>query len=367
MTLAELGRATLARQLLLRRETITVPRALERLLAIQAQWPKSPFVALHARLEGFERAHLSAAAKSWRVVRGTGFRGTIFLMNAKDYARLRGTIGATLERAVKSVVKDAVPEAERERVVALGRTLFHAKPRTFDDLRDELTKKSKGKANDVIRRQAYLIRLRVPLLQVPTDVPWGWHAACDFALAEDRIDARIEPAEQHEELVLRYLRALGPATVADAQNFTGVTRLKDTFERLRPKLVTFRDEKKRELFDLPDAPRPGADVDAPVRFLPDFDNVVMGHQDRTRFVSDEHKPFIYLKGLVVNRTYLVDGRAAGTWKIDATRKGATLVLEPFAATSKKVKAALEEEGERLVRFHEPEASAHTLRFERPRA
>jgi len=368
---ADLGYATLARQMLLERKKLTVPKALEQLLAVQAQWPKPPFIALHARLAGFQREHLASAAKSYDVVRGTGFRGTIFLLNPKDYALFRGSIVATLEAAVKSLVKtDMVAEKDQAKIVKLGRELFKAKARAFNDLRDELAKKApKGTANDIIRRQAFLIRMRLPLLQVPTDVPWGWHAACDFGLAEDLIDAPIDDTLQHDALVLRYLAALGPASVADAQNFLGMGKLKDAFERLRPKLVTFTNEAGKELFDLPNAPRPkAADSDpAPVRFLPDFDNIVMGHQDRTRFVSEEHKPYIYLKGLVVNRTYLIEGRVAGTWKVDVVaKKHATLVVEPFAAIPKKWKAEVEKEAETLVRFFEPDAKSHGITIAKPK-
>lgn len=384
LTLADLSRATLARQMLLKREKMTVSKALDRLLAIQAQWPKPPFLALHARLKEFERSDLTSAALKYEVVRGTGFRSTIFLMNAKDYACFRGSIVASLEKSVKSIVKkEHVPEEDHAKIVRAGRDLFAAKPRSFNDLRAELQKwglgvaqkqglgvaqkKNKGVDPGVIRLMAYLIRLRVPLLQVPTEEQtWGWHAACDFALADSLITNAIVQDEQNDELVLRYLAALGPASIADAQNFLGMTKLKDSFERLRPKLVTFVDEKKRELFDLPNSPRPGADADAPVRFLPDFDNVVMGHQDRTRFVSEEHKPYIYLKGLVVNRTYLIDGRVAGTWRVDATKKAATLVVEPFAAIPKKWKSAVEEEAATLARFFEPDAATHDVTFAKPK-
>ncbi len=353
LELPALNRATLARQMLLRREKMTVPRALDRLLAIQSQWPKPPFIALHARLDA------AAAAKN-AVVRGTAFRTTIFLMTAKDYAAFRGTIVPTLERGVRSITGKVVPIEDQPRIVAEGRAFFAGRPATFDALRDVLA----GPA-DIVRRMAYLIRLRLPLLQVPTDVPWGWHAACDFALADSMIEAPIDETPRPEELVLRYLAALGPATIADAQSFTGVTGLKPAFERLRPKLVTFQTDTKKELFDLPDAPRPDASTEAPVRFLPDFDNAVMGHLDRRRIIANEDKPFVFREGLVVARTYLVDGRVAGTWRVDATKKRATLVIEPITAPKKKTKSAIEEEAEPLIRFLEPEAKAHDLRFEPP--
>jgi hypothetical protein len=390
LSLADLNRATLARQMLLAREKVTPVKALERLLAIQAQWPKPPFIALWTRLAGFERSDLSALARKNVIVRGTGFRTTIFMMTAKDYAFYRATIQPTLERGIASIAGKSVPAKDHDRIIEVGRAFFE-KPHTFEQLRTELeSKAAKPKTkNEIIRRMAYLVRLRLPLLQVPSeaDHAWGWHAACDFTLAESLLGKSTSLATgtlagfpsppafvkdaQHDALVLRYLAALGPAAIADAQNFTGVTGLKAAFERLRPKLVTFKfkDDPKKELFDLPKAPRPDASVEAPVRFLPDFDNVVLGHADRRRIVDDAYKSFVYLPGLAVARTYLVDGRVAGAWKVESSKtkkKEATLVIEPFVAVSKKVKAALEEEGEALLRFHEPDANAYALRFEKPR-
>ncbi len=376
LSLDELNRATLARQYLLAREKISLEKALDRLLAIQAQWPKPPFIAFWSRLQTLERGDLSALARSNVIVRGTIFRGTIFLMSAKDFARFRMTAQQTLERGVTSIVK-GIPAAHFDRVIELGRSFF-AEPHTFNELRDEIAARAKklGLKTDTqdVRRMAYLVRMRVPLLQVSTkDEPWGWHAACDFTVADRLIDDALTPHEEKDALVLRYLGALGPATVADAQNFTGVTGLKEAFERLRPRLVTFRDDKNKELFDLPDAPRPDPKSSPvpPIRFLPDFDNVVMGYADRRRFVDDAHKKRVFLPGLVVARTYLDHtGRVGGTWAIDIAKnkkKDATLVVSPFAALDKKTKAAIEEEGDALLGFYEPEAGSRSVRFEKARA
>ena len=355
LSVRDLSRATLARQMLLARETTTVPRALERLLAVQSQWPKPPFVAFWSRLEGFTRDGLSELAKKNAVVRGTAFRGTIFLMLPKDYAAFRASIQPTLERGLISVAGKHVPEKERDAVVTLARKFFAKTPASFDALRDELAKR--GHENARIRAEAYVARLRIPLLQVATDVDWGWHGQCDFALAESMVKEPIATELADDALVLRYLAALGPATVADAQNFLGVTKLKYSFARLRDKLVVFENDAGKELFDLPKAPRPGGDVEAPVRFLPDFDNVVMGHLDRRRAVPEEFKAKVFLPGLVVARTFLVDGFVAGTWKVDVAKKKATITVTKLG---KKLPPAVLEEAEKLVRFMEPEAKEHAV-------
>src|SRR5262249_55283206 len=140
------------------------------------------------------------------------------------------------------------------------------------------------------RAMAYAIRTHVPLVQVPTDAPWAFPAAADFALADRWLSKKVSTAGTGPEtLVLRYLAAFGPATPADAQAWSGLRGLREVFETLRPSLVTFRDARKRELFDLPDAPRPDADAEAPVRFVPDFDNLVLSHDDRSRIIADAHR------------------------------------------------------------------------------
>jgi hypothetical protein len=146
------------------------------------------------------------------------------------------------------------------------------------------------------------------------------------------------------------------------QTWSGVKDAKAAMETLRPKLVVLRDEKKRELFDLPKAPRPGADTAAPVRFLPEFDNLILAHADRTRFVAEAHRKRVYLPGLRVAPTFLVDGFVAGTWGTTRKKKDALLTVTPFAPLTKKVKTELAAEAERLLAFLEPDASSADVRF-----
>jgi hypothetical protein len=167
-------------------------------------------------------------------------------------------------------------------------------------------------------------------------------------------------------LVKRYLAAYGPATIADAQTWSGLAGLKETFEALRPSLVTFRDEKKRELFDLPDAPRPDDNAAAPARFLPEFDTLMLAHDDRSRFIADAHRPHLTSKNLQVAAVFLVDGMAAGTWKVERKRKTATLVLQSFGSLAKKAAAALEAEGDALLQFVEEDAPERVVRQEQKR-
>ena len=170
--------------------------------------------------------------------------------------------------------------------------------------------------------------------------------------------------ENARDLILKYLAAFGPATVGDVQTWSGRTQLKQPVEEMRPELRTFRDEKGNELFDLPDAPLPPADTPAPPRFVPDYDNLVLSHADRGCVIPDEHRKKVFLSAARVRATLLIDGFVGGAWKIERTRKTATLLIEPFEPPSRETRDALSEEGEHLVRFvAEPQgATTFEIRF-----
>ena len=160
----------------------------------------------------------------------------------------------------------------------------------------------------------------------------------------------LDPAPSLEETILRYLGAFGPATVKDVQAWSGLTRLGEVIEHLRPRLRIFRDERGRELFDVPDAPMPDPDTLAPPRFLPEFDNLILSHADRTRVIAEEYRKAIASKNGMVPATVLVDGFVRGTWRTERSRGRANLEIKPFEPLIKEDRDALAEEGERLIRF-----------------
>ncbi|WP_030956213.1 DNA glycosylase AlkZ-like family protein, partial [Streptomyces sp. NRRL S-481] len=164
------------------------------------------------------------------------------------------------------------------------------------------------------------------------------------------------PAATPDAAVPRYLAAFGPASVRDMQTWAGLTRLGDAFERLRPELVTFRDDKGVELFDLPDAPRPDPDTPAPPRFLPEFDNLLLSHADRTRVVRPEHRGRSW-QGNIAYPTLLVDGFLAGLWRLEED----ALVIEPFDRLTRTQRDEVTAEGERMLRVMHPETS-YDIRF-----
>lgn len=357
LTTRALNRATLARQMLLAREKTTALRAVERLCGMQAQLARPPYIGLWSRVAGFEAEDLTRLVRGRQVVRGTLMRVTLHLVSTRDYGGLRQVLQPMLSRALR----DRIPGLEVETVVAAARVCLEDRPCTFHELRALLGKKW-PKLDE--RALGYAVRTHLPLVQVPAETAWGWPGAASFAVAESWIGKPMGKAWDERTLVLRYLAAFGPAGPRDAEMWSGLGKLRDAFEALRPRLRVFHDERGRELFDLPKAPRPPADRPAPPRFLPDYDNVMLAHVDRTRIVPAAHKARLATTNLRVVATFLVDGFVAGAWRISRARSAALLELEPFESFSRAVRADLTREGTGLLRFAEPEAGSHEVRFGR---
>lgn len=365
LSLKALNRATLARQMLLEREATTARDAIARLAGLQAQVAKPPYLGLWSRLEGFRREELLDLLHRREVVRATAMRGTLHLMTADDYVAWRPALQPMLSAGMASVLRQRATELDLPSLVAAGRSFFEEQPRTFTALRAHLMERHPDGDE---RAMGFAVRTHLPLVMAPNDSPWGFPADSDFTTAEVWLNRPLaQDAEATDadpaELVRRYLAAFGPATVADAQTWSGLKGLKSTFEAMRGELVTFRDERKRELFDLPDAPRPSEDKAAPVRFLPEYDNLVLAHADRSRIIDEAYRPRIVTANLKVLATFLVDGRVAGTWKVTRKGKAATLVVEPFEALTPPDRDALAAEGLQALRFSEEDAQTFDLKFE----
>jgi hypothetical protein len=355
LTLRQLNRATLARQMLLARSAASATEVVRHLVAMQAQLPRPPFIGLWARVEGFRRDDVVEALTGKRLVRGTSLRGTLHLMTAQDFTSFRPPLQAALDRGVQMVAKRA-DAAAIDASLAAGREFF-ARPHPFDAFREHLAERHAG---GDIRAMAYACRMRLPLLQVPDGSAWGFPAQAGFMTAEAWLGARrVRASATAEDLVLRYLAAYGPSSVADAQAWSGIPGLRPVFTALRPRLAVFRGEKGGELFDLPDAPRPDPDTPAPVRFLPDWDNVIVGRAD-ARLVDAQHRAAVFQPGLRILATVLVDGRVAGTWAIERRRSAAVLRLALFSKATSRVRQELEREGDALAKFVEPSAGGHQI-------
>jgi len=361
LTLRQINRATLARQMLLRRERVTPLAAIERLVGMQAQLPRPPFVGLWGRVEGFRREDLTKLFVGREAVRATFLRGTLHVSSARDFVALRPTVQPVLDAGMRAIHKAQGTRVDPERVTRHAERILAEGPKTFEEVRDRLKRADPG-ANE--RALGFAVRMLLPLVQVPVgkEAAWAFPANARFALAEKWLGKAIptDPPVPPDALVLRYLAAYGPASVADVQAWSGLPKLRDTLEALRPRLVALRDEGGRELFDLPGAPRPDGDVPAPVRLIADYDNLITTRHDE-RFVARGHRPKVFLPGLRVAATVLVDGFVAGAWKIDRKKDVAALTVEPFASFSARTRKEVIAEGESLLRFAEPDASSFEVR------
>ncbi|MFN7921949.1 MAG: winged helix DNA-binding domain-containing protein [Bryobacteraceae bacterium] len=346
LTNRALNRALLARQMLLARERTPTVRAVEKLAGMQAQQPRPPFVGLWSRVDAFERSSLSKALEDRKVVRATMMRATIHLVSADDYVAFRGAIQTMLTAAMESIRKTRKADFDIARVVAAAARRFQERPYTFAELRHALA----SDFPDVDERMmGYAARTSIPLVMVPDASDFAF-AGATFVDAEQWLGRPVPSADRLPDLLLRYLAAFGPASVRDAQEWSGIGKLGPVFESLRPRLSAFRDEGGRELFDLPSAPRPAEDVEAPVRFIAAFDNLILAHADRSRIIAGEYRSLVTLKNLQVLPTFLVDGFVAGTWDVERSKKTARLRIQPFKALPRGSKLDLSAEGERLVRF-----------------
>jgi hypothetical protein len=358
LTLRQLNRATLARQMLLTRKKTPLPNAVEQLVGVQAQAARPPFIGLWSRVQGTTRERLATLLRDRTLVRATMMRGTLHWVTANDYVQFRACMQTAFDRTLKAILRTRLDGIDIDRIVEISRKHFIT-PRTFDEMRKHLQSVF-PKLDE--RAMGYAVRLTLPLVQVPTDDAWAYPAQASFMSADAWLKRRPAPNDGPDALVLRYLAAYGPASVVDAQTWLGIQGLKPVFERLRPKLISLRvGPRGAELFDLARAPRPDPDEPAPVRFLPDWDNILIGRADE-RLVAAKHRSSVFLPGLRVAPTFLIDGFVAGVWKIDRKKASATLTLTPFATVAKAVRGELEEEGKALVKFVEPDATTYDVRY-----
>jgi Winged helix DNA-binding domain len=360
LTTAELGRATLARQLLLERHQLGAVEAVGALGGLQAQEPGPPYIGLWSRLAGFEATELEGAIEEREVVRATAMRGTVHLLPARDYTRLQSAIADALEGDMARYLAKRLEGVDVAALVEDGRGLF-AKQDSMSAaaLRDELAKLH---PEADVRAIAAVVRTSLPLVRVPDGGRWGFTPKAPFTDAERWIGKPLRKRPDRVELVHRYLAAFGPASVRDAEAWLGGGELAPVFEKLGSALGRFKDEGGRELYDLKDAPRPPADTPAPVRLLPEFDSLVLAHADRTRVISDAHRKSLTTKNLRVRATVLVDGRVAAYWKLEKSRGTATVVVEPLGRLRAADRKAVLAEAEALAAFVEPDAKGHAARM-----
>jgi Winged helix DNA-binding domain len=244
-------------------------------------------------------------------------------------------------------------------VVSVGRSQLQDGPRRRAELVAAFAERWPDADADAM---GYAIQYLVPLVQVPPRGVWGEGGRATWAPLEGWLGLPLDPAPSIDDLVRRYLGAFGPATVMDMQAWSGLTKLRPIFERLRPELWTGRNEVGKELFDLPGAPRPDPRTPAPPRFLPEYDNVTLGHADRTRMGSDDDRRRLMAEvGMRTVRTFLVDGRVSGTWRIDRSDDRVTVTAEPWWLIDAADRRVLIDEAGALARWWHPDATDHDVR------
>ncbi|MER5806945.1 winged helix DNA-binding domain-containing protein [Streptomyces sp. NPDC002033] len=345
-----LNRATLARQLLLRRAEMSAADAVGHLLGLQAQNVTPPYYQLHARLAGFRPEELAGLMESRDVVRMVTMRSTLHTHTARDALTLRPLVQPARDREVGAFRK-GLTGVDLDRLKARSRAFVEAEPRTMGEIREELLREWPAADPQSLSVAA---RCLLPLVQVTPRGVWGRSGGVRLTTVERWLGEEPGRAQPVDEVVLRYLGAFGPASVKDMQTWAGLTRLREAFERLRPRLSAFRDENGVELFDLPDAPRPDPDTPAPPRFLPEFDNLLLSHADRSRVVAPEIRGRTWT-GNQAHRTLLVDGFVAGLWRVDegegagdGAGEGTRLIVELFGTHTRTRKEEIEAEGRELL-------------------
>ncbi|MEV6305565.1 winged helix DNA-binding domain-containing protein [Actinoplanes sp. NPDC051861] len=341
----------------MRRAPLTVPEALTRLGGLQAQTPHTWYVGLWSRLEDYTPEPTARLLTDRAIVRMALMRSTIHLVTADDCRWLRPLVEPVIVRSTMGAFGRHLRGIDRDQLVAAALSALAAQPMIFSELGRALAPSFPGHDPAALAQAA---RAWTPLVQVPPRGVWGRSGRPAHVPMEHWLGVPVDPSPRVETLFLRYLAAFGPATVRDAQQWSGLTRLAEVADRLRPSLVTFRDTEGRELFDLPDAPRPDPGTPAPVRFLYDFDNLLLSHADRSRVVGGVDYAAQGWGGgnMEQPRSLLVDGFVAATWKI----AGGVLTVRPFRRLSGPERDEIAREGAALVAFHAPRADPDNIVF-----
>ena len=356
-----LNRALLERQGLLARSPTAPLAMVERLVGLQAQVPWNPYLALWSRIEGFDPEALSEAVADRRAVRAQLMRSTIHLVSARDCLAIHPLTLPLLARVFRTAFGRAVAGIDVDAVIAAGRAALADEPRSRAELRPELGERW---PDTDLNALAQAVTFNLALVQVPPRGLWRQPGQARWALAEQWLDAPLDPEPSAAALVLRYLAAFGPATTGDIRTWSGITGLRAVVERLRPKLRTFRDEQGRELLDVEDGALPDPGTPAPPRFLPEYDNLVLSHEDRSRVLAG-HGPGEPFPAGSLKGTLLADGFYRANWSIEEADGAATLDIDRFTARPGDPPGTTEEiadEGARMLAFLTPDAAERRVVF-----
>jgi winged helix DNA-binding protein len=366
LTARELNRTLLERQLLLHRHRLSLPRAVERVAGLQAQWANSPYVALWSRLEAFDRDQLTRALKRRTVVKATLMRTTLHIVTPRDYFAHHEVFRQDrIDRFTRELAEHA-PELDAAKIAQRALAAVGDGPASRADYFDAAGEDRRSPPGNV-RAWMFWIAIQTygQLVHVPPSGIWGHVGSPVFAPAGSWLGAtRSIDGDPRVHLVRRYLSAFGPASAADLNSWSQARDLRPALKELEPDLRTFRDEAGRVLLDLKRAPLVDGDVPAPVRFLPKWDTAILGYAppERWRILPERYRKRVIAVNGDVRQTFTVDGLIAGGWEVERKRAGATLMLQPFARLPKDTRAELTEEGESLLRFVDPDARSYAVRI-----
>ncbi|NED98777.1 winged helix DNA-binding domain-containing protein [Phytoactinopolyspora halotolerans] len=356
LTTRGLNRTLLKRQLLLARETRAAEDAIEHLVGLQAQNPLDPHYALWSRLTGFAHDHLDRLLVDRRTVRCWPMRRTVHLVTARDARVLLPLTRPVAERALRGTFGRQLDGLNLDEIAEMGRKLLEEEPRSMGELIPHLSERWPERDRQAL---GYAATIPLPLVQLPPRGLWGQTGKAVLTLAEVWLGTPLESDPAPDEIVLRYLAAFGPAGTADIRTWSGLTGIKEITERLRPRLRTFRDENGRELFDVPDAPHADSDVEAPPRFLPEFDNVFLSHNDRARIVSPRVRRVGSITTARTVRKLLIDGFVDAEWSFTTADGNTTLTIQPYRSLAAAEQEAVAAEGAGLLEFAAP-ADRHDI-------
>ncbi len=354
LTRRALNRVTLARQLLLTRARMPVPAAVAHLVGLPAQSPQTWYVGLWSRLADLDPVAAGALLERRELIRIPAMRSTLHLLTADDALALRPLTQLVIERSTAGGFGRHLDGIDRGALAAAARDLVEQTPRTAGELGRALTEDFPGRDPGALAQGA---RAWLPMVQVPPRAVLQRSGPARQAPLDTWLDRPLA-AMALEQLVIRYLAAFGPATVRDVQAWSGLTRLAEVLEGLRPRLEVFADPDGAELFDLPDAPRPPPDTPAPVRFLYDFDNLLLGYADRRRVLGDLTSADYTAHGYGPTSqrqpsSVLVDGTVTATWTITTTPGTAALTIRSFRALGRSEFNDVGAEGKALLAFLHP--------------
>jgi hypothetical protein len=341
LNLRALNRATLARQFLLDRADVGVLDAVTHLCGMQAQEPQEPFIGLWSRLGAFDPVVLDDLLVQRKVVRTHLMRRTVHLVTADDVVAWRGRYDTMLRQRVLGNYRRELEGVDLEELAEAGHEVMaDGEPRSMTELAKSLAGRWPTPGHRAMGEM--LIAALVPMAQLPPRGLWRTKAGVKYARLTDWLGRDLNPVDPGPALVRRYLTAYGPAASADIRAWCGLAGLPAAVAQVRDELVSFKDERGRQLLDLPDAPRPDPDTPAPVRFLPAFDNAILGYDDRTRIIDDENRNL----SIAGERVVLVDGRVSATWKVEDN----TVVVHPLRKLSRAQRDEVAEEGQEVARF-----------------